>query len=145
MLEARPAELVHLEALVNEPMNHGLESWFKDGNAAMLIENTDAFSFFVNGELVMSGGLCRLWTGRAYLWTVLSEKIKQHSITVYRNLKRYLNNQKVYNRIEMDIPLDLEIAHKRAKFLGFTLECALAKSFSPNGEPRSLYAWVRET
>ncbi len=143
MFEIVPLELAQLKSLVDEPMNAELSGWWETGAAKKLWEQTESFAILVDGEVMVCGGICPMWVGRGYLWTVLSEKIKQKPVSVYRGIKAALKEQP-YRRIEMDVPVNHEIAHRRAKLLGFTLECPEARGYLPNGEARSIYAWVRE-
>lgn len=142
MFDVIKFEAEHIKEMVKEPMNAHLSDWYESGRAKFLQENTEGFSVVINEVPVLCGGIVPLWVGRGYLWTVLSDKIKNHSITVYRGLKKALLEQP-YRRIEMDVPVDFELAHRRARFLGFTLECARAKGYLPDGSDRALYAWVR--
>lgn len=143
MFELVVMELEHIKGLIEEPMNFHLRDWYDSGWAEKLKQGTEAFSVLVNGEVMLCGGISPMWPGRGYLWTVLSSKIKEHSVATYRGLKLALFEQP-YNRIEMDVPVDLEIAHRRARYLGFSLEVGRARKYLADGSDRSLYAWVRE-
>lgn len=143
MFDLVKLEMDHIKELMKEPINAEHAEWFESGQAELLQKESESFAILINGSPMVCGGIIPLWKGRGYLWTILSEKIKEHSVAVYRGVRLALKEQP-YSRLEMDVPVDLDIAHRRAKFLGFSLECARAKKYSPSGIDRSLYAWVRE-
>lgn len=142
MFKLKRMDINELLSLAKEPMNKTLRDW-DEAHAESLRDSTLAFTGLVNDELVFCFGLTPLWNKRGYLWVVLSERIKYHGTAVYRNVKKLLDEQQLFDRIEMDSPVDFELGHRRALFLGFKLECARAKKYSPLGEDKALYAWVR--
>lgn len=143
MFEIIRFEPEHVIPLIAQPMNTKLQHWYDSGYAAQLRQHTVCFTGRVNGEVMMCAGIAPLWKSRGYLWVVLSENIKAHSVSVYRGARKWLKVQP-YNRIEMDSPVDFELGHRRAEWLGFKLEIPVAKKYLPDGSDASVYAWVRE-
>lgn len=133
----------HLYSIVDQEINKDFRSWCSLEYFKRLEEGTDALTGVIDDKIMICFGIAVLWNRRGYLWTVLSEDVKQHSTSVYRSLKQFLEEQTLYDRIEMDVPINMDIAHKRARFLGFHEECHVARRFSPRGEDRSLYSWTR--
>ena len=133
----------HICPLIVQPMNKELADWYENGTAEKLKKKTKAFTGAIGDEIMICFGAMPLWKKRGALWTILSQNIRKHSVAVYRGLRQAIEEQPWFDRIEMDVPIDLKIAHKRARFMGFELECARARKFSPEGEDRALYAWVR--
>jgi hypothetical protein len=145
MFEVRKLKLEDLEQLSKEPLNRHVKQWFERGTAQAWAQQPETVSAFVHNELMACAGFTEFWTGRAYLWALFSSKAEHHFVTVFRGVKRFLNNSP-YRRIEMDVPLGDEFtyrAHRRAMLLGFTLECARAKGYRPNGGDSALYAFVK--
>lgn len=130
--------------LIEEPMNESLKDWFSSGRAEVLQKDTMAFTVFYNDEPVLCFGVMRLWGMRGYMWGVFSENVKHCSVTVYRKLRKLINEQPYFDRIEMDTPVDNDLISRRALFWGFKLEIPTARKYSPSGSDRSLFAWVRE-
>lgn len=143
MFRAEPFHEDHGNKLLEEPMNKGLLSDCFDGYLTALRVQTVSRTFFVNDEIVCVAGITHMWAGRGYLWMILSENIKKYPVQTYRGLRSYLKSLP-YNRVEMDVPVKTEFDDRRARFMGFKLECPFARSYSPSGEDRALYAWVRD-
>lgn len=143
MFEILRFEPDHIIPLLAEEMNRQYMDWYYTGYAHKLKQNTVCFTGRMNGQVLICAGIAPLWPGRGYIWCVLSEHIRAHSISVYRGARRWLKAQP-YNRLEMDVPVDLEIAHRRAEWLGFNLEIKRARKYMPDGGDASVYVWVRE-
>jgi hypothetical protein len=135
----------HLEHLLNQKMNANvlLRDGFSNETVTRLRTYSDAKAGLIAGEPMVCAGITKLWTGRGHLWCVLSEKIVDHPITVFRGMRRYLNSQP-FNRVEMDNPFGFTKGHKRALMLGFEIQCLLARKYLPGGGDASTYAWVRD-
>ncbi len=142
-----PFEIAHLKPLLEEPMNRHLSHWSADDYAypKALAESKFVFPITITiGDKV--GGcffLVEVWNGRAHAVCVLSQNIKNSPAAFYRMIKRSLALQP-YDRIEFDSPVDFDLGHRRAKFLGFKQEVAVAKKYLPDGSDASVDAWGRE-
>ncbi len=95
-----------------------------------------------NGKIMVCGGVVELWANRAYAWTIFNEGTKAEFVPTFRAIRRFLKEQP-FKRVEMAIPVGLVNAQRRAKMLGFKLECPYAESFLPGGQDCALYALVR--
>lgn len=137
-------EIEDIKPLLNEPINQNLKKWVQDDYkyAKHISKHSLAITGMVNDEVMWCAFLFEIWNGRGYLVMVLSENIKKHSISVYRGMKQYLLTLP-FNRIEFDCPVDMELAHKRAKFMGFKLMCERARKYLPDGGDAAIYEWVR--
>ena len=143
MFEIIPFEPHHAARMIEQPLNSQLRNWISSGYAQELKANTEAFTGLVSGEVMVCGGIAKMWPGRGYLWSVLSENIRVHSISVYRGIRRWLNTRD-YRRIEMDVPCHMEIAHRRAVWMGFEIEIQRARKYMPNGDDASIYVRIKE-
>jgi hypothetical protein len=140
-------EINHLKPLLDEEINQDKEHWRANEYAypKMLAENPHVFpiTVAVNDHVAMCVFLVEYWKGRAHAVCILSDNIKKNPVAAYRGLKQAMELQP-FDRVEFDVPIDMEIAHRRAKFLGCQQEIACAKKYLPGGIDASVYAWVRE-
>ncbi len=134
----------HLDSIIDQPMNCGLKAWFLNGPAQHL-EKTESVTIMVKNEVMGCGGITPYWEGRGQLWGMFNENSKTNFVPVFRLMKHWLNYQveHKYRRLELSVTPELEIAHRRAKLLGFKLECARAKHYLPSGDDCALYSMVR--
>lgn len=144
MVEIVPFQLDDLKPLLREPMNSNIQHWAERdyAYAKRIARGSQAFTIMISGTVYLCAFFVEIWPGRAYLVSILSEKIRSRSISIYRTIRRMLVKLP-YDRIEFDCPVDLEIAHRRARFMGFQLMCAKARKYLPGGVDASVYEWVR--
>lgn len=142
MFDLVPFKKEHLEPLAKQSINSYLPEWVRDGHADK-VEKTLAFTGFVNGEVMVCGGIAHLWAGRGELWSIFSETSKINFLPTFRGIQKFLDNVP-YARIETAIPCDFAIGHRRARLLGFELECERARHYLPNGNDCSLYARIKQ-
>ncbi len=142
MFKITPLEVDHINSVLNEPMNQDITWWRESGRINVLANLPFSFAGLVNGEIVVIGGLIELWKNRAHLWTVFSKTYEKYPVATFRGMREFLEAQP-FDRIEIDTPTDVEKIHRRARMLGFQLECRIARRFSERGESRTLYSWVR--
>lgn len=143
MFKAVPFQEIHAEPLLLENINKGITDGMFEGYLTALRQQTESYTFMVNDDVIAVAGIAKLWAGRGYLWMILSENIKKHPVESYRGLRKFLYKMP-YRRVEMDVPINTEFDDRRARFMGFRLECSYARSYSPTGEDRAIYAWVRD-
>ncbi len=91
--------------------------------------------------LVLVGGVTEYWPGRCQVWTVFRTVAKKNFVSAFRGIRKYLDDLP-YERIEVCVPVGYTMGVRRAKLLGFKLECSLAKKFL-GGEDYTLLALVR--
>ncbi len=147
MFDVVPFEIDHVKGMLHEEMNKNfIPLWTRDDYfyPQWVAQNSTAYTGIYNGVPVICAFLVELWAGRGYIVCVLSEKIKFNSISIYRGIQKKFLKQQPYDRLEMDVPVDLNIAHRRAMMLGFELVQRRAKKYLPDGSDASIYAWVRE-
>ncbi len=142
MFELVPFKRDHLTMLAKQQINSFLPDLIKSGQDIEL-EKTLAFTGVVKGEIMVCGGIVHQWAGRGQLWSVFSADSKKNFISTFRGIQNFLNSAP-YDRIEMAVPVHIEVGHRRAKMLGFEVECRRAKRYLPDGTDCVLYARVRE-
>jgi len=139
-----PYRSEHVMPLIEQSMNSDIRDSYVGGLAQML-EKCGGVTGLVNGVPMVCGGVVTLWEGRGCVWTVFNEDSRRCFVPVFRGIRKFLQEQlKNYRRLEIAVPLSFEIGHRRAKMLGFKVECHLARKYLPNGEDCVLYAMVRE-
>ncbi len=142
MFEITPLQPDHLLSVLKDPLNEDQGEW-PTNKIVYMCKQPYSFTGLVGNDVVICGGLVEYWTNRAHLWTLFSKNYLKHPVACFRGMKSFLECQP-FNRVEMDTPTDLDIAHRRAKLLGFQLECRIARHYNEIGEDRSLYSWVRD-
>lgn len=142
MFDLVPFKKEHLEPLAKQQINSYLPEWVRTGHAASM-EKTFAFTGFVSGEIMVCGGITHLWTGRGELWSIFSETCKTNFLPTFRGIQKFLDNVP-YVRVETAIPCDFSVGHRRARLLGFELECPRARHYLPNGNDCSLYVRIKQ-
>lgn len=139
-----PFKKEHVIPLLAQEMNAYLRSDFEEGMAEDAEEH-GSFTGFMNGKIVVCGGVYPYWSGRGGVWTMFSAECKENFVPVFRGIKVFLQEQlKTYRRIEATIPCDFTMGRRRALMLGFVLECERMKNFLPDGQDCALYALVRK-
>lgn len=141
MFKIVPFKKEHLEPLMLQKINAYLPEWIKKGHAVEM-EKAGAITIMVNGEITVCGGVNYIWEGRGQIWSIFSETCKKNFLPTFRGIRSYLDDSP-FKRIEMAVPCDFELGHRRAKLLGFKLECERAEKYLANGEDCSLYARVK--
>lgn len=142
MFELTPLQPEHIQAVLKEPLNCDQAEW-PAAKILYMCKQPYSFTGLVENDIVICGGLVEYWANRAHLWTLFSKNYLKHPIACFRGMKKFLEDQP-FNRVEMDTPTDLALAHRRARLLGFQLECKIARRYSERGENKSLYSWVRD-
>jgi hypothetical protein len=109
---------------------------------AVLLEGERSFSILDGDEVLFVGGVLHAWEGRGIAWCFLAADIGTRFTGVHRHVKRYFELMD-YPRIEAQVQLYFEQAHRWMKMLGFELECPRARAFFPDGSDAAFYAKVK--
>jgi len=134
----------HVLPMLEQSMNAEIRDSYI-GGLAQLLESQASMTGVMNGRPMVCGGVIKMWEGRGVVWTVFNEEARECFVPVFRGIRRFLAQQlEIYNRLEIAVPISFEIGHRRAKLLGFQVECHLARKFLPNGEDCALYVMVRD-
>lgn len=136
-----PFEKEHLQRMVIQQRQQGLEYLLTDEIYEVLF-NSPAYTALDGDEVLACSGVIEVAPGRAGAWAYISANVGSRMLFVTRAIRRGLISTQ-YRRIEMDVDCDFPQAHRWAIMLGFELECARRKSFTPDGRDCALYARVR--
>lgn len=141
-----PFNKSHIWPLLHQPINADIRAGYEGGLAALLEKQEHSATILRDdGSAMVCGGVIKMWEGRGCVWTVFNEEAKSCFVPVFRGMRAFLRSQMVnYRRLELAVPVGFTIGHRRARLLGFTEECHLARSFLPNGEDCALYSMIRE-
>ena len=141
MFELVPFKREHLEPLMVQKINAFLPQWIRDGQAD-LMEKTYSQSIIVEGEVMGCGGIIEFWRGRGQLWALFNERSGIKMMSTFRAIQRFIETA-TFKRIEIAVPYELAVGHKRARLLGFKLECEKAECYLSNGGAASLYSRIK--
>lgn len=140
-----PFQRYHILPLLQQSINADIKEGYEQNLASLLEKGGMGASILRDdGSAMVCGGVIKMWEGRGCVWTVFNEEAKSCFVPVFRSMRRFLQSQMAnFNRLELAVPIGFTIGHRRAKLLGFTEECHLARKFLPNGEDCVLYAMIR--
>jgi hypothetical protein len=145
MIEMIPYRAEHVLSLVGQSINANIENSYREYLADFLEEQGGGATITQDGVPMACGGVLKLWEGRGSVWTVFNEHSKNCFVPVFRNIKRYIRSSaNNYRRLELAVPLDFDIGHRRALLLGFKIETPLARKYLPTGEDCVLYSFIQE-
>ena len=136
-----PFKEEHLKPLMTQKINAYLPEWVANGHAKEM-EKVYAFTGLWNGEVLVCGGITKTWPDRGFLWCIFSETSKRNFMPLFRGLTKFLEEQP-FRRVEMAVPYDFAIGHRRAKMFGFEVECQRARKFLPDGTDCTLYVRLK--
>jgi len=142
MFELVPFKIHHLDKMAKQESNLHLNLLANDAVIERGLEHGYSFTGMMNGTPVVCGGIVEMWTDRGYIWTVFDEDCKSNFIPVFRGIKKFLKEQP-YRRVELCVPVNFDLGHRRAMMLGFKIETLVARKYLPNGDDATLYSIVR--
>lgn len=103
--------------------------------------NGTSWTVWTGTEIIFCGGIMPIWPGRAYAWSILTERAGLHFVGLHRIVRTYLNESSV-KRIEVHVDADFLPGHRWVRLLGFNYE-GIMRSFNPDGTDAVLYARIR--
>ena len=96
----------------------------------MIAERSEAYSVFVQGDILCSGGVCMLREGFGEAWIVCSILVYIYPSTVYRVVKRYLDKiikDRNLHRVQATPSTNWPTVYRFVERLGFQKEGVLRK------------------
>ncbi len=136
-----PFETSHLRLMNVQPSQQAVLQHVTD-DFLSLLQNTNAFTAIVDGEIVACAGVIEYYKGRGEAWSYLSSDLGSNMVLVFRAIKNYLDTVDV-RRIEMTVDVDFAEGHRFAKLLGFELEAPRMKAYDLDGRDKALYARIK--
>lgn len=107
------------------------------------LEGVYANTLVEDGKPLSCAGAVPLTEGRAMVWAILSNRVTpQNFKAVFAWSKLWLRSLP-FHRLEASVELDFLNGHRMLKALGFYLEVARAKAYSPGRVDSSLYVMVK--
>ena len=141
MFKRVPFKKEHLDYLLAQKLNLPVKDSFtpsmKDG-----LEKTKSETIMCDEIPMACGGAIEIWPDRAQIWCLFNEDSKTKFLPVFRNIKKFIDSCD-FDRIELSVPIGLEVGVRRARMLGFKVECDLARKFLPGGIDCTLFSRVR--
>ncbi len=138
----RRLEKAHLDEVLSQQINWLEREYMDETMINFILELPSSVSVFYKDRLMLCGGTIPLWKNRAHLWTVFSKDAGDNFLPVFRAIKTYINAQP-YNRLELCVPYNFDIGKKRARVLGFQLECGYARNYLPDGRDCALFSYIK--
>jgi len=141
MFKVVPLKKEHIDYLLAQKLNLPVKDSFtqsmKDG-----LEKTKSETIMCDDIPMFCGGVIQIWPGRGQIWCLFNEESKPCFLPVFRRIKKFLDNCD-FDRMELSVPIGLEVGVRRARMLGFKVECDLARKFLPGGIDCTLFSRVR--
>lgn len=98
------------------------------------------YSAFVGNQVIACAGIVEIWTGRAQVWSLLSDQMPQYRKTIHRAVQQFLAGYRV-RRLECIVDPRSAAAVRWARHLGFKYESTMRR-YTPGGEDQ--FMMVRE-
>lgn len=140
MIEVVPYKAEHFQMIDAQDAQSHVCHWVTPGHAASLEEHL-SLTLVIDGVVIGCGGLYKIEEHRSIAWVYLSKYAKEHIFVVHKVVKRFFDGCMV-PRIEAMVDVDFEEGHRWVRMLGFELEAARMRKYSPDGGDQSLYARV---
>lgn len=141
MMHVVPYEARHMRDIELQSGQRGDLPWL-DAQHAQFLETQQSFTVLDGDEVLFIGGVMRMWEGRGQAWCFMAQGIGKRFVTLHRLVRKFFDAQD-YRRLEAQVYLNFEQAHRWMRLLGFTLEYAPAKAFFPDGSDAAFYARVK--
>ena len=107
----------------------------------MLKQSGPCFTAFAGMDVVGAAGIIPLWEGRAQVWSLFSDLIRDYPMAIHRAVKRYILSYEVA-RLECTVDPRDERAVNWARRLGFQYESTMPK-YTPVGSTMDMYVRIR--
>ena len=100
-------------------------------------------TLFCGDEIVMCGGIVKMWEGRGEAWAILSSARHAHAVAVFRAAKALIEfAQNTLKRIEANVVAEHAEGCRFAEHLGFKRE-SFRPFYFPDGRNAIGYARLR--
>lgn len=94
------------------------------------------------GDVVLCGGVKKIWEGRGELWGVFSNVPGSYSKSLHQGFLEVIKNADV-KRLEMTVYCENKFGHKLAKSLGFKVETERLTAYRPDGGDVTMYVRIK--
>lgn len=93
-----------------------------------------------NDEILMVGGIIKMWEGRGQLWALVSKYAGAHMVGLHRVVLEHIA-QYGFNRVEATVDVGFKEGVRWIKMLGFEFE-GYMKAYRPDGSDMLLFARI---
>lgn len=143
MFDLVPYKHKHVIQILDQKINLGDKDFYLHGPGKDFEKRGTAFTGMYDGIPMVCGAIENIWPGRGIIWCMFNENAKQNFVPVFRGIRKFLNKSKL-QRIEVCIPCGFETGVRRAKMLGFEMECERARKYLSNGTDCTILVRIRE-
>jgi len=91
------------------------------------------YSAFAGSQVIACAGVVELWSGRAQVWSLLSDQMPHYRRAIHKAVKTFLMGYRV-RRLECVVDPRSEASIRWATHLGFDRRESLMASYTPTGE-----------
>jgi hypothetical protein len=144
MFKQVPLKKEHMEYLLNQKANFE-SKYFLLSKLDMIESDKYSVTGLLDEVPMVCGGVLQYWENRGQVWCIFNEQSKHSFVPVLRGIKKFIDNLP-FRRIELSVDCDgpyTEVGVRRAKVLGFDVECLRAKKYLPAGTDCVLMAKVK--
>lgn len=100
------------------------------------------YSAFVGSQVIACAGIVEIWTGRAQVWSLLSDQMPRYRKTIHRAVQTFLAGYRV-RRLECIVDPRSKAAMRWAEHLGFHVEHRMT-AYHPDGSDQLMYVRVEQ-
>jgi len=107
------------------------------------LEDSKKSLTFLNeyGEVLLCGGVKKIWDGRGELWAVFNNVKGSYSASLHKAVKKGIEVLGL-KRTETVVIFENTLGHKLVKKLGFKIETERLTAYLPNGGDASMYVRI---
>ncbi len=131
----------HLEYLQLQEAQSYMISYFTPEYGSLLEKAGPSFTALHQGTPKAAAGIVICHPHRALAWALLSAMGPRHFLPVHRAVQAFLDRQTI-RRIEANVDVRFQQGHRWIRALGFELEAARMRAYSPEGRDYALYSRI---
>ena len=134
MVKLRPYRPGDLDVIQRRPQDYSCDEM--DEQTKLLGEIDVSFTIEVDGVPVALFGVQKLWTGVAHAWSIISDDVRGHGLTLTKTCHKMIDDYAEANgiwRVQVTVQSDLTENKRWVEAMGFAYE-STQKCASPDGK-----------
>jgi hypothetical protein len=142
MMYLVPFRSEHVAGMRLQTAQQGMSEFIKPDSLREL-EGKHSVTLMLDGRPIASAGAVEIWSGRAYIWSFLSDDIPRKSFIEVNALAKQFVDGLPFRRLEAAVECGFEQGHRWVRCHGFFEEAPVMKAFQADGRDATLYARVK--
>lgn len=138
-VRAAPADILSIKV---QPQQRDALVAFSDPSAEDVMRASLAHAAYYRGRCIAAAGVTPKWPGSGTAWAILSEEAGQHMLEITRRCRHMLDIVP-FVRLEAYAACDFPAAQRWLTMLGFELEVARARSYTPDGQDAAIFRRIK--